>query len=67
MYYTPKKVLPFAFFNLPGLLKPGRNRFSDKSLRFKIGHNMSRNKNMNTIYIEMWRRFDFKMFGFISF
>ena len=32
MYYTPKKVLPFAFFfNLPGLQKPLRNRFSDKS------------------------------------
>ena len=31
MYYTPKKVLPFTFFNLPGLQKPGRNLFSDKS------------------------------------
>ena len=32
MYYTPKKVLPFAFFfNLPGLQKPERNRLSDKS------------------------------------
>ena len=31
MYYTPKKVLPFAFFNLPGLQQLGRNLFSDKS------------------------------------
>ena len=29
--YTPEKDLTFAFFfNLPGLQKPGRNRFSDK-------------------------------------
>ena len=33
MYYTPKKVLPFAlFFNLPGLQKPERNCFSDRRL-----------------------------------
>ena len=31
MYYTPKKVLPFAFFNLPGLQKPGRNHFPKNS------------------------------------
>ena len=32
MYYTPKKVLPFAFFfNLQGHQKSGRNLFSDKS------------------------------------
>jgi len=34
IYYTPKKVLPFAFFpNLPVLQKPGRNRsrFGKKS------------------------------------
>ena len=26
MYYTPKKVLPFVFFNLLGLQKPEKNR-----------------------------------------
>ena len=31
MYYTPKKVLPFAFFNLPGLQKQGRNHFPKNS------------------------------------
>ena len=29
--FFPKMDLPFAFFYLPGLQKPGRNRFSDKS------------------------------------
>ena len=33
MYYTPKKVLPFAFFNLPVLQKPGRNRFPKRVLK----------------------------------
>ena len=31
MYYTPKKVLPFAFFTLPGLQKPGMNQFPKNS------------------------------------
>ena len=31
MYCTTKKVLPFAFFNLPGLQNPVRNR---RDLRF---------------------------------
>ena len=72
MYYTPKKVrvLPFAFFfYLPGLQKPGRYLFSTNLADwFKIGHLwVETNKNMKDLLTEMWRRFDFKMCGVISF
>ena len=36
MYYTPKKVFPFAFFNLPGLQKPGKESFLRQILLSKL-------------------------------
>ena len=49
----PKKELTFAFLNLPGLQKTGRNRFSDKSCWvIKVGHLrvwVETNKFMNNL------------------